>query len=64
MDLIAHIIGSPKGIFALSSVISAITVVAILTFGLPLIALLVVAWGGSILLAASDNWVNRRLGRR
>lgn len=63
MDLIAHILGSPRGIFALSCVVSGITCIAILWFGLSPVALLVVAWGGSALLAGTDDWVRRRLGR-
>ncbi len=63
MDLIARILGSQKGVFRLSCVVSGLTTVAILWLGLSPVALLVVAWGGAFLLSETRDWVNRRLGR-
>jgi hypothetical protein len=63
MDLIARILGSQRGLFAVSSVVSVITGVAIIGFGAPPVILVVVAYGQAMLVGASSGWVRRRLGR-
>jgi hypothetical protein len=63
MDLIARILGSQRGLFAVSSVVAVITGVAIIGFGAPPVILVVVAYGESLLVGASSGWVRRRLGR-
>jgi hypothetical protein len=64
MDLIARTITTPRGISRLSWVVSGLTTVGILAFGVPPVALFVVAWGGAMVLGHSKPWAERRLGRR
>jgi hypothetical protein len=64
MDLIAKVMGNPRGIATLSCIATAMTWIAIVAFGAPPTTFIVVAWGGSIVLATSKGWVERRLGRR
>lgn len=54
----------PWGTLGLSTALTGAAVVAIVAFGAPPWILLLVAWGGAVLYAATSSWVDRRLGRR
>lgn len=58
------IMGSMRGLFLLSCLISLLTGVAILGFGAPPVILVAVAWGGALFISAMRDRVERHLGRR
>lgn len=64
MDLVLHLVRSLRAIFVSSCVAGSLTLVAILAFDLPPVALVYVTWGGSILLGALHVLADRRLGPR
>lgn len=59
MRLFVCILGSQKGIFRTSLLVSTITGIAIEFFGVPPVTLLVVAYGGVALTMATQTWARR-----
>lgn len=49
-----RLLGSQRAIFTASSIVAALTGIAIIAFDAPPITLVFVTWGGSILLAAMN----------
>jgi len=63
MDLIARTITTPLGLFRLSCVVSGLTTVGILWFGVPPVALFLVSWGSVMITSVASPWAERRLNR-